>query len=102
MESQKKLTDSDVTLKNIEALSEENQEDWHPGECHTETTTKTVHYPVDYYFNETEYYTIYIEMQEETKTCAPSGGAGCEYGTMYYDAGGGYIGGSYSSQNCQG
>jgi hypothetical protein len=85
---------------NLEALTQENQSDWHSGECHTWTSQNYLtHLPVDvlgYVIND-------VYMIAIVKQCEPGSGASCLYGTkFYYLSSGNYIAGSYNIQYCQG
>ncbi|MDR0603741.1 MAG: hypothetical protein LBG80_05495 [Bacteroidales bacterium] len=89
--SNKSLNVSKIALKNSEALTQENQEDWHSGECGTD-----VSYEEDYWG-----YII-----SEIKECNFSyTGFMCEYGivTTYQSPySSSYTVGSFSIQYCQG
>jgi hypothetical protein len=91
---------SGVTLKNLEAITQENQEDWLSGECHTETSTSNLY---SLTVSDGNSIFTYYNVDKITKECAPASGIYCEYGSKYYSHAYGYfITGSYTSQSCQG
>jgi acyl-homoserine lactone acylase PvdQ len=89
-----------IYLSNTSALSQENQEDWHSGECHTVTTVTRI---PSLTVSNGDTITTYSPVDKVSKRCDHSGGASCQYGDKYYSVVyGDYIIGSYSSQSCQG
>jgi hypothetical protein len=88
--SSKSSNMSGVALKNYEALTQENQGDWHSGECGTD-----ISYDED----------IWDHSVTEIKECDYTlNGWMCEYGevTTYYYFSLSYSVGSFSTQYCQG
>jgi hypothetical protein len=80
-----------VALKNLEAITQENQEDWHSGECGTD---------------EKWLVSEFGDVESHIKECDfTTTGSMCEYGvvtTFYYTYSPPYTYGSFSIQYCQG
>jgi hypothetical protein len=91
---------SGVLLKNMEAITQENQEDWHPGECHTEADSYVIA-SITVWNNGS--LTTHSNVDVYRKRCAPADGDHCEYGSKYYSHYHNYyIAGDYQTQLCQG